>query len=153
MLTNINLTINKISGLINQVILVFHNYFYLYFIEVMSVTSILFTIIIQNSEYKKTIGGHLWSFKWLTHPLCHEESIGLEPIVFLGIAPWVIRDFFVNCFDLSYHHNSSISQHIQLYINTRTKDEEKMKIFFDDVNHLFGDVNHHPCQHYRNQPF
>ena len=53
MLTNINLTINKIGGLINQVILVFHNYFYLYFTEVITVTSLLFTIIIQKNQIKK----------------------------------------------------------------------------------------------------
>lgn len=54
----LNMNVNIVNN-VNEIH--HHNYFYLYFIEVMSVTSILFTIIIQNSEYKKTIGGHLWS--------------------------------------------------------------------------------------------
>ena len=63
-----------------------------------------------------------------THINSFRGNTVLETVV---LTNWTTRhwDFFVNCFDLSYYHNSSISQHIQLYTNTRTKDEEKWKYF------------------------
>ena len=110
-----------------------HNYFYLYFTEVMSVTSILFTIIIQNSEYKKTIGGHLWSWNgW---------GAGYSPrsVRFRG---WCFRDILCSihhspCEIFSWialtYHIITIPQSLNTFNYTITQEpkmKKKWKYFF-----------------------